>query len=150
MEDRRRRLAWRGRPGLTLPELLVAIALLGTLGALLLPGLSQDRHSPGGYIGIGAAIEGYSTSYGYVRVHRPLPGTPAEEAGLQPGDLILAVDGISTQGESVGTVVSMIRSDQAGTPVRLTIQHTDAGEPLEMTLIREHIVVASRCGACAP
>jgi carboxyl-terminal processing protease len=50
----------------------------------------------------------------------PLDGSPAEEAGLRAGDRILAVDGTSTVGESLSTLVFRIRGE-AGTDVTLSV-----------------------------
>ncbi len=49
------------------------------------------------------------------------PGSPAEEAGLTPGDLLVSVDGEPTLGHSVSDVVSSLRG-RDGTDVRLTIE----------------------------
>src|SRR5262245_37580456 len=99
-----RRAAGRSRPGLTLVELLVAIALLGVTGALLMPRLVDNEPSSppaaqddGGYIGIGALLCQYLSWDGYVRIHQPFPGAPAEAAGLEHGDIIAQVDGVDVQ-----------------------------------------------------
>jgi carboxyl-terminal processing protease len=51
----------------------------------------------------------------------PLDGSPAEEAGLRPGDQVLAIDGVPTTGESVSSLVYVVRGE-AGTDVTLTIR----------------------------
>ena len=66
----------------------------------------------------------------------PLDGSPAEEAGLRPGDQILEIDGTSTEGESVSSLVYVVRGE-AGTDVTLTIQRGD--ETSEVTITREVI-----------
>jgi carboxyl-terminal processing protease len=63
----------------------------------------------------------------------PLDGSPAEEAGLRPGDRILAVDGTSTAGESVSSLVFVVRGE-AGTDVTLTIDRD--GEQRDVTVTR--------------
>ena len=63
----------------------------------------------------------------------PLEGSPAEEAGLQPGDQILAIDGESTAGESVSSLVYVVRGE-AGTDVTLTIRRDD--EEMDITVTR--------------
>ncbi|HEX5040254.1 MAG TPA: S41 family peptidase [Candidatus Limnocylindria bacterium] len=63
----------------------------------------------------------------------PLDGSPAEEAGLRPGDQILEIDGTSTEGESVSSLVYVVRGE-AGTDVTLTIQRGD--ETSEVTITR--------------
>ncbi len=66
----------------------------------------------------------------------PLDGSPAEEAGLRPGDRIVAVDGTSTMGESINSLVFVIRGE-AGTDVTLTIGRGD--EELDITVTRDVI-----------
>ena len=63
----------------------------------------------------------------------PLEGSPAEEAGLRPGDQVLAIDGESTTGESVSSLVYVVRGE-AGTDVTLTIRRGD--EEMEITVTR--------------
>ena len=63
----------------------------------------------------------------------PLEGSPAEKAGLQPGDQILAIDGQSTVGESVSSLVYVVRGE-AGTDVTLTIRRDD--EEMDITVTR--------------
>jgi carboxyl-terminal processing protease len=63
----------------------------------------------------------------------PLEGSPAEAAGLRPGDQILAIDGASTIGESVSSLVYVVRGE-AGTDVTLTIRRGD--EEMDITVTR--------------
>jgi carboxyl-terminal processing protease len=63
----------------------------------------------------------------------PLDGSPAETAGLRAGDRILEVDGTSTLGETVSSLVYVIRGE-AGTDVTLTIGRGE--EELEITVTR--------------
>ena len=63
----------------------------------------------------------------------PLDGSPAEEAGLRPGDRILAIDGTSTMGESVSSLVFEVRGE-AGTDVTLTIGR--GSTELDITITR--------------
>ena len=63
----------------------------------------------------------------------PLEGSPAEEAGLRPGDQILEIDGQSTAGESVSSLVYVVRGE-AGTDVTLTIRRDD--EEMDITVTR--------------
>ena len=63
----------------------------------------------------------------------PLDGSPAEAAGLRPGDRVLAIDGTSTIGESLSTLVFQVRGEE-GTDVTLTIGRGD--EELDITITR--------------
>lgn len=75
----------------------------------------------------------------------PLKGSPAERAGLMPRDVILEVDGESTEGWSLSQVVSRIRGPK-NTSVRIGVGRpsSDHGaKPIEFTIIREAIHVPS-------
>ncbi len=78
--------------------------------------------------------------YYRVAVVEPLPGTPAAKAGLQPGDFILKVDDMSTNGLLVGDVADKIRGEE-GTKVRLTIARKNVAKPFEVALTRAVIEV---------
>src|SRR5688572_4744611 len=69
----------------------------------------------------------------------PLDDTPAERAGLQSGDHVLAVDGESVEGSTVNDQVTKIRGEP-GTEVTLTVQR-DGGEPFDLTITRAEIVL---------
>ncbi len=63
----------------------------------------------------------------------PLDDSPAEQAGLRPGDQILAVDGTPTLGESISSLVYQVRGE-SGTDVTLTIRRDD--EEFDVTITR--------------
>ncbi len=67
----------------------------------------------------------------------PLSDSPAEEAGLQAGDVVLAVDGEGVVGSVMNDQISRIRGE-SGTEVTLTLQR-DAGEPFDLTITRAPI-----------
>jgi carboxyl-terminal processing protease len=66
--------------------------------------------------------------------------TPAEKAGLMPGDRVIAVNGVSTDGIPVTEVSTKIRGD-AGTNVTLTLQRDGVAAPIEKTLTRAIISI---------
>ncbi|HOQ76248.1 MAG TPA: S41 family peptidase [Thermoclostridium sp.] len=72
----------------------------------------------GSFSGIGIAIERCPEG---VRITKVYNGSPAEGAGLWEGDIILAVNGVSTYGKDADVVASEIRGEE-GTTVTLTIQ----------------------------
>ncbi|MGC9529841.1 MAG: S41 family peptidase [Candidatus Bipolaricaulaceae bacterium] len=90
----------------------------------------------GEYSGVGMEI---TVRDGKVTVVAPLPGTPAEEAGIQAGDWIKAVDGQSTEGWSLEQASQQIRG-QEGTVVTLTVEHPD-GTAQEVVITRARIHV---------
>jgi carboxyl-terminal processing protease len=92
----------------------------------------------GTFEGIGATV---SQQEGEIVIVSPIEGTPAEAAGIQSGDVILAVDGESTEGWTVDKAVLKIRGPK-GTPVTLTIRHPDETTE-DITIVRDEIRVES-------
>ncbi len=94
----------------------------------------------GQFGGIGASItEGKN---GFVEVVSPIKGTPAEAAGLQPGDMIVSIDGVDAAGYSTEKAVSLIRGEP-GTKVTLGIRRMGIVDPLIIEIIRAIIVIKS-------
>jgi carboxyl-terminal processing protease len=77
-----------------------------------------------------------------LQVIAPLPETPAEGAGLLPGDYILSVDGVSTDSLSLEESVLMIRGEK-GTEVVLSVYRPETTEFIEVPIIRETITIDS-------
>ena len=73
-------------------------------------------------------------------VTSPLRGTPAEHAGIKAGDLILKIDGVSTQGMDTGDAVQRIRGPK-GTQVVLTMYRTGWNGHKEIKVTRDVINV---------
>ena len=69
----------------------------------------------------------------------PLAGSPAEQAGLQAGDFVLAVDGESVDGTTMEDQISQIRGE-SGTDVTLTLER-DGQEPFDVTITRDEITI---------
>jgi carboxyl-terminal processing protease len=92
----------------------------------------------GSFEGIGANVNQDATTHEIVIIS-PFRDSPAEKAGIQPGDVILAVDGESTEGWSVATAVQKIRG-AAGTPVTLTVRHTDRSQE-DITITRATVAI---------
>ena len=99
--------------------------------------ISRDDFS-GTFQGIGATV---AKPGDFVVIVRPLPGTPAEEAGILAGDIILEVDGEDAEGWSRDKAVLRIRG-LSGTTVELLVRHTDGTEEL-IAIVRSEIFVAS-------
>ena len=72
----------------------------------------------------------------------PIPGTPADKAGIRAGDIILKIDGSSTAEISLEEAVLHIRGAK-GTTVRLLILHQGETEPEEIEIVRAEIEVPS-------
>ncbi len=90
----------------------------------------------GKFGGLGIQI---SQQSGVPKIISPIDGTPAARAGLQPGDLIVEVDGTSTHGTSLTKIVRVLRGDP-GTKVTLTIAR-GTENPFQVTITRAIIQV---------
>jgi len=90
--------------------------------------------------GIGAEL-GYDD--GYIVIISPLDGSPAKEAGIRPGDIILSVDGEDVnQGDNVYEVVEKIRGE-SGSTVVLEVLHDGDTESTKIEITRGEITVPS-------
>lgn len=94
----------------------------------------------GEYDGIGAWVD---TTGDYLTITEPMTGSPAEQAGLLPGDQIIAVDGEDVSGMDPDLVRITKVLGTAGTSVHLTILRAGLELPLEFDIRRAHIVVPS-------
>lgn len=97
----------------------------------------------GTFEGIGAEI---GIKNEVLTVIAPLPGMPAEKAGLKAGDKIIAINGESTTGFSVEEGVSKIRGPK-GTEVTLSIFRDGFQTVEDYKLIRDTIIVKSVTGS---
>jgi len=92
----------------------------------------------GTFEGIGATV---SEQNDRIVIVAPFVGSPAEAAGIASGDVIVAVDGESTDGWSVDKAVLRIRGPK-GTEVTLVVRHVDGAEE-ELTITRDEVRVQS-------
>ena len=83
------------------------------------------QQTEGVYYGIGAYVALDETT-NRTKIVSPIPGTPAEEAGLRADDILYEVDGVDTYDMDINSVVALIKGEE-GTTVSLTIYR--AGEP---------------------
>lgn len=96
-----------------------------------------EQETSGYFQGVGMEI---GIKKNQLQIIAPLEGTPAQRAGLLPGDIILKIDGKETLNMSLDEAVSLIRGP-AGTEVRLTIYREDWKEPRDFVLKRELIKI---------
>ncbi|HTZ54257.1 MAG TPA: S41 family peptidase [Candidatus Acidoferrum sp.] len=96
----------------------------------------RDALDPEKISGIGVLISPDETS-GLIDVSYVVPGTPAERAGLQPGDTIATIDGQSTKGFTTEAASKMLRG-KAGTPVHLGIVRGTA-QPMDVAITRSEL-----------
>lgn len=95
------------------------------------------EQTTGSYYGIGAYVA-QDIERNYPKVNSPIPGSPAEEAGLRSNDIIYEVDGVSTYGMDLDKVVSLIKGEE-GTTVDITIYRE--GEYLDVTVQRRQVEI---------
>ena len=93
----------------------------------------------GKFVGVGIEI---SQEDGLVKVVSPIEGSPADRAGLKPGDLITKVDDTSMKGLSLNEAVKRMRGEPR-TKVLLTIYRKDENRTFPVTIIREEIKTVS-------
>jgi len=93
----------------------------------------------GSFEGIGAEI---AIKNDRLTIVAPLPGTPAEAAGLKSGDKVYAIDGEDTTGISLDYAVSKIRGPK-GTEVILSISRDDISDLMEIKIVRDTIKIES-------
>ena len=105
---------------------------------------SQDIQ--GFFEGIGAEVD---MRDGVITILAPLPNTPAEKAGIKPGDIILGIDGDSAQGLSLLEAVGKIRGKK-GTSVELLVLHLNTTEPVLIAVTRGVIPLTSVSLAMQP
>jgi carboxyl-terminal processing protease len=91
----------------------------------------------GNFSGVGMEV---GLRDGLITIIAPLPETPAEEAGLLPGDVIVTIDERSTEGMSIDEAVRLIRGER-GTDVVFSIFRTGALDFEEITVTRDNIVI---------
>jgi carboxyl-terminal processing protease len=79
---------------------------------------------------------------GFVKVVSPIEGTPAERAGIQPGDFITGVDGESVLGLNLNEAVDLMRGP-VGSDITITITREGTPEPFDVTITRETIKISA-------
>lgn len=72
----------------------------------------------------------------------PLPGTPAYKAGVQAGDVIMEIEGKSTEGVTVEEAVKLLKG-KPGKPVTIGVKHVGSDEIEQITIERAVIQVAT-------
>lgn len=93
----------------------------------------------GEYEGIGAWVDPDAE---FLTIVSPMPGSPAEEAGLEPGDQIIAVDGEDMSGIDGNLVIRRVLGP-AGSPVELTIRREGEVDPFTVEITRAKITIPS-------
>ncbi|MDF1575483.1 MAG: S41 family peptidase [Bacteroidales bacterium] len=127
------------------PEKLVTTSIEAMLSSLdpyttYIPESDMDDfqfQTTGEYGGIGSLIR---RSDEQVMIAEPYEGFPAAKAGIRAGDLILKVDGVSTENMEIESVSDRLKG-KPGTEFSLTIERFGEEKPLQFKLTREKISI---------
>lgn len=98
----------------------------------------QDNTS-GEFTGLGLEV---GMEDGYVKIISPIDGSPAAEAGLRSGDIILKLGNVPVKGMTLSEAIEIMRGPK-GSKIELSIGRPGESQPLEVTLVRNTIKVAS-------
>ena len=129
------------------PIFLSQAAIRGLIDALNDPHTSyitperyglKELDFTGAYQGIGAEVHNQRGRF----ILSPMPNSPAEAAGIRPGDLLIAVNGVSVEGWSTIEVVQTIRGKK-GTEVLLGIIHLGQDKVEHVSINRGEIDLTS-------
>lgn len=96
----------------------------------------------GTYYGIGVTVQ-QNVDTGIITVVSTFSGSPGEEAGIQPGDIIYAVEGEEISDKDLTTVVAKIKGEE-GTEVNITVYRDE--EYIDMTIVRSQIEIVTVSG----
>ena len=91
----------------------------------------------GEYGGVGAAIKPVD---GKVVILEPYENMPAQKAGLRAGDVLLEINGVKMNQESINRASELLKG-QPGTEVKLLIHREGVSKPISMTIKRELVVI---------
>jgi carboxyl-terminal processing protease len=104
-----------------------------------------SKQSKGKFGGVGIQIGYDRQNRGQLMVISPMPGTPAYEAGILAGDLVVKIDGKSTEGMRLSEAVDLIQGDP-GQKVTLTVLHEGAKDIVDVDIVRAEIQVQAVLG----
>ncbi len=96
-----------------------------------------ELRTTGKYGGVGSLIRQDGE---WVEFNAPYKGSPADKAGIRPGDRIVAIDGQITKGFTTQQVSTLLKGDP-GKSVKLTIAKFPTREEVELKLTRERIAI---------
>lgn len=98
-----------------------------------------ESETSGEFGGLGIEI---SIQNGILTIISPIEDTPAWEAGIKPGDRVVAVDGVSTKGLGLAEASQLMRGKR-GTKTTLTVVRESEEEPRDITITRGSVKIKS-------
>lgn len=101
-----------------------------------------NQATSGQFSGVGLAVSEVPVG---LRVSQVYPDTPAEKAGIEPGDLIVAVEGESIKGVASSASAARIKGPP-GTEVEITIEDPQSAKRKELTLERAEVRIPAVTG----
>jgi carboxyl-terminal processing protease len=127
------------------PAQLIEAAIDGMLSSLdphssFLPPEAFDEmrtQTRGAFGGLGIEV---TQENGFVKVIAPMDGTPADDAGVEAGDIITHVDGISLIGLNLNDSIDLMRGP-VGAEIIITVVREGAADPFDISIIRDTIRV---------
>jgi carboxyl-terminal processing protease len=97
----------------------------------------MEVQTSGQFGGLGLEV---TQTDGLLKVITPIDDTPGSRAGIKPGDIIVEIDGHSTEGLGLDDAVTKMRGE-AGTKITLTLKRNGINAPVHVTLTREIIKI---------
>lgn len=115
--------------------------VLDTFSAFMVPEVNKmmKTEAEGSFGGLGIKI---GIRDGLLTVITPMPGTPAYEAGIFPGDQIVKIEGRDTKGFTLDQAVQLMRG-KVGTKVSISVLREGEKELIDFTLTRAEIILES-------
>src|SRR5439155_26922750 len=113
-------------------------AALDRFSRYLTPEVARDqRASRDGFGGIGITFDSANDLF---RITAVTPHSPADRAGIQSDDRIMAIDGIATAGRAHEEVVHQLRGP-IGSAIAVSLQHAGVSQPRELRLHRALVTI---------
>ena len=98
-----------------------------------------QESATGKYGGLGLEV---GSEKGMIKIISPIDNTPAAEAGIKAGDLIVEVDGVPVRGMALQKAIDKLRGEK-GTSIDLVVLRENQDSPIEFTIVRDTIQLSS-------
>ncbi len=93
----------------------------------------------GEFGGLGIEV---GTEDGFIKVIAPIDDTPAQRAGVQPGDVIIRLDDTPVKGMQLNDAIGRMRG-KPGSTIELTIVREGEEKPVKISITRDVIKIRS-------